>query len=92
MFVEDLIKAGTGVPTEGSIVAGGLGVDPTNKKVYSSTNGTDIVEMTADLPGTVVSTEQESGVGELVLNIIKVTQAEYDLLTPVGTTMYLIIG
>jgi len=92
MFVNDIIKAGTGVSTDGSIVAGGLGVDPTNKKVYSSTDGTDVVDMTADLPDTVVGTEQESGVGGLVLNIIKVTQAEYDLLTPVGTTMYLIIG
>jgi len=37
-------------------------------------------------------TEQEAAVGQLVLNIIKVTQAEYDALTPVGTSMYLIVG
>ena len=44
------------------------------------------------LPDKAVGTQQEGGVGELVLNIVKVTQAEFDLLTPVGTSMYLIVG
>ena len=40
----------------------------------------------------VPKTAQENSTGELIKNIVKVTQAEYDALTPVGTTMYLIVG
>lgn len=39
-----------------------------------------------------VKSEQESGVGVLVTNIIQVTQAEYDGLTPVSGTFYVIVG
>jgi len=41
---------------------------------------------------TKVMTAQENGVGTLLGNAIVVTQAEYDALTPVSTTMYVIVG
>lgn len=39
------LKRGSGAPTGGDLAAGELGLDLTNKRVYSSTDGTDIVEM-----------------------------------------------
>lgn len=39
-----------------------------------------------------VSSKQEGGVGTLVTNIIQVTQAEYDGLTPQAGTFYAIVG
>lgn len=39
-----------------------------------------------------VGSEQESGVGTLISNIIQVTQAQYDGLTPQAGTFYAIVG
>ena len=41
---------------------------------------------------TKVSSQQEGGVGTVVTNIIQVTQAEYDGLTPQAGTFYAIVG
>jgi len=37
-------KRGTAAPTGGDLAAGELGLDTTNKRIYTSTNGTDIIE------------------------------------------------
>lgn len=39
------LKRGSGAPTSGDLAAGELGLDLTNNKIYSSTDGTDVVEM-----------------------------------------------
>ena len=42
------LKRGSGAPTSGDLTAGELGLDLTNKRIYSSTNGSDVVEMGAN--------------------------------------------
>lgn len=39
------LKYGSGLPSNGSLATGEVGLDLTNKIIYTSTNGTDIVEM-----------------------------------------------
>lgn len=39
------LKRGSGAPNSGDLAAGELGLDLTNNKIYSSTTGSDIVEM-----------------------------------------------
>lgn len=39
------LKRGSGAPTSGDLATGELGLDLTNNRIYSSTNGTDIVEL-----------------------------------------------
>lgn len=48
------LKRGSGAPTSGDLAAGELGLDLTNNKIYSSTNGSDIVEMS--VPSTLLTT------------------------------------
>jgi hypothetical protein len=47
------LKRGSGVPSGGSLAAGEPALDLTNNKLYSSTDGTDIVEISATTPFTV---------------------------------------
>ncbi len=56
---------------------------PTDSNTYARNDGVWI-----EVP----KTAQENSTGELIKNIVKVTQAEYDVLTPIGTSMYLIVG
>lgn len=42
------LKNGSGTPTSGALEVGEPAIDLTNKKLYTSTNGTDIVEIAAD--------------------------------------------
>ena len=39
------LKRGSGAPTSGDLATGELGLDLTNNRIYSSTDGTDIVEL-----------------------------------------------
>src|SRR5210317_552521 len=40
-----ITKNGTGVPANSSLATGELAVDPTNKKIYTSSNGTNVIEV-----------------------------------------------
>lgn len=42
------LRNGSGVPTNGTLAVGEPAIDLTNKKLYTSTNGTDIVEVSPD--------------------------------------------
>ena len=69
------LKRGSGVPSSGSLAAGEPALDLTNNKLYSSTNGTDVVEISpqATLTGLgVTSTAAELN----VLDGITATTAE----------------
>lgn len=44
------LKRGSGVPSGGSLAAGEPALDLTNNKLYSSTDGTDVVEISATTP------------------------------------------
>ena len=49
------LKRGSGAPTGGDLAAGELGLDLTNNRIYSSTDGSDVVEM-AITPATLTAT------------------------------------
>lgn len=55
------LKRGSGAPTGGDLAAGELGLDLTNNVIYSSTNGSDVVQMgvtnLSDLGITATTTE-----------------------------------
>lgn len=57
------LRNGSGVPTNGTLAAGEPALDLTNRKLYTSTNGTDIVEVAAntDSGGTVTSVSGGNG-------------------------------
>ena len=66
------LKRGSGAPTSGDLAAGELGLDLTNKKIYSSTDGSDIVEL-AEPPSTTTTdtiNEATSGSGVTIDGVI----------------------
>lgn len=50
-----ITKHGTAAPVDGDLAQGELGVDLTNAKLYSSTDGTDIVEISPEFNGQLAS-------------------------------------
>jgi len=74
-----------------------FGVGDSNDTLYIG--GIDLATMPViargewDFQGTgIVPTRQEDGVGTRIGNMIRVTQAEYDALTPESNTVYMIVG
>lgn len=55
--------------------------------------GTGTLALTSDIPTNVVQSDTAGITGaDQVTNIVSLTQAEYDAITPVATTVYIIVG
>lgn len=79
------LKRGSGVPTTGTLATGEVALDLTNKKLYSSTNGSDVVEISPQ--ATLTSLGVTSTAAELnVLDGITATTAELNILDGVTAT------
>mgnify|MGYP000438508102 CR=1 FL=1 len=67
------LKRGSGAPTGGDLAAGELGLDLTNNRVYSSTDGTDVVEMGTKPTSLAINTISEgtSGSGPMPCTVNK---------------------
>jgi len=60
------LKRGSGAPTSGTLAAGEPALDLTNNKLYSSTDGTDVVEISSySLPSNPTFTSVTEGVYNL---------------------------
>lgn len=73
----------------------GLGTAATTASTAYATAAQGTLANTAVQPAAIanmVESQQEGGVGTLITNIIQVTQAEYDGLTPQAGTFYAIVG
>jgi len=65
------LKRGSGAPTSGDLAAGEIGLDLTNNKIYSSTNGSDVVEMSITSSvtiddGTVLTLNRTTSAGTVI--------------------------
>ena len=65
------LKRGSGAPTSGTLAAGEPALDLTNNKLYSSTDGTDVVEISSySLPSNPTFTSVTEGVYNLTGTVI----------------------
>jgi hypothetical protein len=68
-------------------------VDPTADNVINLPNASGTVALTSDIPTNVVQSDISGITGaDQVTNIVSLTQAEYDAITPNASTVYFIVG
>ncbi len=73
-------------------VQGNLDAHTGNAGIHFTQSAISITESQISDIGNYVESAQENNSGTLLDNIVQVTQAEYDALTPNSTTVYLIVG
>lgn len=96
-----ITKNGSGTPPSTTLARGELGLDLTNNKLYSSTNGTDIVEITPTMPEGVKAWVRFDGTGATSikasynvtsLSDFGVGNIDANFTTPVGNNPAVTIG
>jgi len=87
MATKIITKNGSGVPANGQLDTGELAVDLTNKKLYSSTDGLDIVEI-SPAASIVVSVKDYGATGDGVTDDSTAIQAAIDSVGSSGSVWF----